>query len=445
MRFNSRRLATLSAAALAVAVAQAGVFGDMQPIYNPVVVVAGQVGAATNSNQASATKLVEYGAATLGGSDWGLGLYAGTTVSSSSFNDTTSTGNALNTTRTVRYQGYLTNNPAMNDAAAAGAGSNSGYLFNVGYNSNVNQGAVNNSNTALAFGRSIGATSVTPAGIGTATIALVSPQNASGIIAGGFVSGAAGDNTGTEFWTCGSGGSGNTGSVHYLDASPINNQVTTLGNAREGIDIRGGQLFVCNDSAINAVGSGTPTSTGNTGVALPGLVNQQTGGAFHEFVFINDPANSVDVVTNVGAYGFDTAYVTNSPASATGFLGVQKFIWNGSSWVYQYLIPVTNGARGLAGELIQSPDDSSYHVLLWTTEYSTSGSSTSTTRLYQVDDLVGTTGPGGATTGGNYIKLLATSSPGQTFEGVALAPAPEPTSLALLGLGAAGLLLRRRK
>lgn len=56
------------------------------------------------------------------------------------------------------------------------------------------------------------------------------------------------------------------------------------------------------------------------------------------------------------------------------------------------------------------------------------------------DNLAATTLPGS-----ELFSVLETPSLGTVYRGVALAPVPEPGSLALLATGALGLLLRRRR
>jgi hypothetical protein len=124
--------------------------------------------------------------------------------------------------------------------------------------------------------------------------------------------------------------------------------------------------------------------------------------------------------------GMTIAYVadSNGYTNNTTEGGVEKWHYNGGAWVYDYSLSYgTNGAVGLA------VDFSGANAVIYAT--STSGNS-----LFSVIDT------GAAATG----TLLASASANEAFRGLDFSPSavPEPSTLALAGLGMAGLFQFRR-
>jgi hypothetical protein len=255
------------------------------------------------------------------------------------------------------------------------------------------------------------------AGLGGATVGITKTQATT--FANNNIRGVTGDNAATVFWGAGA-GSGSTPGFRYVDASNNNQLSSTVTNGR-GVEILNGQLFGTTGAGTNhglyAIGTGQPTTTGQT--ATP-LITSTTSSPY-EFVLIDDPTNAV---STTGSFGFDTAYIADDSVPASGG-GIQKYTWSGSAWVAAYTMNggLTTGARGLAGQL----DLDTNQVVLWTT-------STDNVSLYQITD-----------TGVNSAFMKIADAPTNTvFRGVALAPAPEPGSIALLA-GAATLTGPRRR
>ncbi|MBL0927418.1 MAG: hypothetical protein IBJ11_07180 [Phycisphaerales bacterium] len=175
----------------------------------------------------------------------------------------------------------------------------------------------------------------------------------------------------------------------------------------------GGQLYGSAASStfqgVFSVGTGLPTTSGQTSTALPGFPTA-TGPQPYDFFFASS----------------STLYVADDRTSGGG---IQKWTLSSGTWSLAYTIgtgAANIGARGLAGEL-----DGLGNVTLYAVTAEASNN-----RLIRVSDaLSATTNPN------NTITTLATSGTNTLFRGVAL---PTPGSAALFGL--AGLIgLRRRR
>ncbi len=212
---------------------------------------------------------------------------------------------------------------------------------------------------------------------------------------------------GSNIWTTGAGG---TGGLVYSDFGGANQaQLNTL-NTRV-VNIFNGNLYVSSASGanvgINIVSGGLPTSGSPTITLLPGTGG--SGASPYDFWFSD--AN--------------TLYVADDRILASGG-GLQKWTFNAglNTWQLAYTLTgqLTAGLRGLAGthDLTGAP------ILYAITADGTA------------NKLVTVTDTGAASS----FTTLQTAGPNFIFRGVDFAPVPEPTTCALLVLGAA--LLRRR-
>ena len=208
---------------------------------------------------------------------------------------------------------------------------------------------------ALAgFDTTLGAASVTSSTCGR-TVALV---NAAGVVntSQGYAGGTAyaGNNyrgavtrDGSEAWTAGD-GSSSTGGTFYLPAGSFTSggiQISSgLINTRN-VGIFDGQLYVASGSVpfvgISSVGTGTPSTSGQTTTLLPGMPATDTTRSPYAFWFFHE---------NPSDTGVDVLYLaddeTNAPAG-----GLYKYSLVGGTWISNGNITNANGLRGLTAQM----------------------------------------------------------------------------------------------
>lgn len=220
-----------------------------------------------------------------------------------------------------------------------------------------------------------------------------------------------------NFWAAGAvGGVANMapGTPAYISTTSVNNRLIQ--------DIGGNLYFSTGSGSTRGIYkiTGTPTSGANTAAS-----------------FINTSS-----LGSVSPYGFafnanlTLAYIADSDAYTTsaGLGGIEKWALVGSTWTFQYSLPVINttGTTTSAGANGLAVDFSGANPVIYAT--SADGAS-----LFDVVD----TGASATDT------LLDTAGANTTYRGLVFAPqpAPEPTTLALAGLGglAALVAVRRRK
>lgn len=267
---------------------------------------------------------------------------------------------------------------------------------------------------------------------------------------GGPTPRAAITSTGAEFWWSASTGNNDTAGIRYLAlggtttgvalaqgtgaSSPTPggpNQVPL--NARS-IGVFGGQLYGSANVAIGGgasaysfrgvynVGTGLPTTANQLGTTIVGGGTSNSGridGAWDFFI-----ADS------------NTIYVADDDTTAPASGGLQKWLFASGSWSKVWTaVPVgATGMRGLTGVVTGSAVD-----LYGITAVSTGTAANDLVSL--ADTLSGTIAPS--------FTTLATASTNYVFRGVALAPVPEPSTLAVSMLGgvavAAVVRARRRR
>jgi hypothetical protein len=266
--------------------------------------------------------------------------------------------------------------------------------------------------TLIGYGTGVGTTG--PSGVASATInRVVGRIDMSGNVdtttaltdaySAGTVRGAV-STDGNSLWLSGSVGGvrsstlGSTTSTS-LNATPPNTRV---------VDIYNGQLYVDSGSggftAPSTVGTGTPTTAGQTVTPLPGFTTSSRSPYDYWFKDAN------------------TLYVADD-GSVANLGGIQKWTLSAGTWTLQYTLlnngTTTTAVRGLIGTV----DNNGDAVLFGTT-----GTALITVTDPGVNVFTATT--------------LATAASGYAFRGIAMVP--EPSSAALLLVGAAGLFLRRR-
>jgi hypothetical protein len=219
-----------------------------------------------------------------------------------------------------------------------------------------------------------------------------------------------GSNTGTRFVDSSTLTAGTTGNT----TTQIN---STPGNLSQ-VNVFGGQLYVSTTATneVGAVGTGVPTTSGQSVTSLPGLSASDNPFAF----FFAD--------LSAGVTGLDTLYVASDNAAA-----LTKYSLVGGVWTSNGTVGVnTDDYRGLTGSVSGST------VTLYATRKSS-----------ELVSLVDASGYNGAFAGAP--TLLAMAATNTAFRGVAFAPVPEPGAVlfggvvcAALGLTAAWRRVARR-
>lgn len=412
-----RRLALLSSCAMAFA----GTSAQAVIYYNPIVTHVGTTDSATG-----ATTTIE--------------MYAhstpaqGAPVASATYNSGNS-GARLVTTG-LSSDGALANSPAITDAAAKGLPFyGTGYAWSGGYDAPA--GASGVISQPANFGRVVGSVDVGLNTVSNAAVVQTQPMAqayASVTTGAGSIRAAVGNDNGTALWTAGlvATAAANTGGFRAwnpgagtstrLDA---NVNLTSV----QRVEVMNGKLFgmmssgPANQNGIWVFDNGTPTTSGQTATLfLP--INSSTFNT-EEFVLIDDPNNPV---STTNSQGFDTAYLATN--GNVGQEGIQKWTWDGTAWSQAYVISSVD-FHGLAGQL----DADTGEVYLWATPRAG-------TTLLQFTDLA--SGGSKLQTDASLITL-ATLPFGTRFDGVALAPIPEPATFGLLVSGFLSLALRRRR
>jgi DNA/RNA endonuclease G (NUC1) len=200
---------------------------------------------------------------------------------------------------------------------------------------------------------------------------------------------------GTNFWAVGS-----VSGVQYITLGATSStQVNSTATNLRGTNIFGGQLYISSGAGtirMGAVGTGTPTSSGQTITNLPGFPATTAANGF----FFAD--------LNAGVAGVDTLYVADD---GTG--QVLKYSLVGGNWVANGSVAVT-AARGLTGSV------SGTTVTLFGTLGSTG------TTLYKLIDSTGYN----ATISGSP-STIALAGTNKAFRGVAFAPSSGPPNQAI--------------
>jgi hypothetical protein len=369
-------------------------------------------------------------------------------------------------------EGNLTNNGPLADAATAGLPySGTALVFSGGYSGTDPASGVLGSSTVTGAGRLVGSMQVSANSVSNQVLS--STVSAASLYTGSNFRGAVGDGAG-NYWTAGTGTATGTNGFQYFSNSNTTpaqllteesnpSSAGTLQNVinTRTIQMRNGQILGSSDTGgnvgITEIGSGTPTTAGQTGnlvlatavSATPGPTGTSSALASpYDFVLVDDPNNSA---TYSSALPYNVAYVADAGTGTggqstelAGKAGIEKWSWNGSAWTQLYSITENNSAItggtgyvGLAGELVpaaSSPLNDSF-VLFATNNAGNA--------LEQFTDPLEATTDSAAE---SSEVVLASAPTNDFFRGVALAPAvPEPGTLSVLGCGVFGLMVRRRK
>jgi beta-lactamase superfamily II metal-dependent hydrolase len=231
------------------------------------------------------------------------------------------------------------------------------------------------------------------------------------------------DTSTTEAGTAGNmrGAASTNGTVIWLTTSAAGIRATTFGSTAAATQLSttvtniraasvfGGQLYISSASGtfqgISTPGNGTPTTSGQTTVGLPGFPTA-AGPSPYEFFF-------ADLDATVA--GLDTIYLADDRATGSGG-GLQKWTFDGTTWTLRGTLTtgLTNGLRGLAGTVSGS------NVTLYATDAAAS--------LNKIVTVTDTSGAAAAPTG--TFTTVATAGTNKLFRGIGLVPValtPAPT------------------
>ena len=216
------------------------------------------------------------------------------------------------------------------------------------------------------------------------------------------IRGAATDGA-NNFWGAGA----NSGTYYFGNNGSGATVQSAVANTRVVQDIGGNLYFSTSSGSQHGVWmiSGTPTGPGTATV----LLNTGSSGSAYDFAFNSQ---------------MTLAYVADDTTSSAG--GIQRWQFNGSTWSLSYTLGTgvnKIGARGLAVDF-----SGSNPIIYATTAEDTAN------RLIEITD----------TGAGSVATTLATASANEIFRGLEFVPVPEPSMLALVGLGALAFLQARR-
>jgi hypothetical protein len=202
---------------------------------------------------------------------------------------------------------------------------------------------------------------------------------------------------GTAFWVSGTAGSGAAGIFYVPLGATAGTQLITTPNNTRVAGIFGGQLYgsAASGTFVNVftVGSGLPTTSGQTATSLPGMPTA-AGPSPYGFVFFD---------RNPGVPGLDALYVADDRAVASGG-GIQKWTFDGTTWTLAstFNSGLATGTRGLTGFVTGA------NVTL----VATTAEASQNKLVVVVDD--GSASPAAA--------VVATAGANTVFRGVALSP-----------------------
>jgi hypothetical protein len=247
---------------------------------------------------------------------------------------------------------------------------------------------------------------------------------------------------GSAFW--GAISANTDGIVYISSAGSIQNFTTITSNAGRQVRIFNNSLFYSSvttsitTSGVFLVGSvGTlPTTSGTSVTQLTGtgtsggagIISNSTG-----FYLFDNPLNS----SHWNSTTFNTLYVADDRTDTNG--GIQRWVYNGSTWVLSGTMNSNSGVRGLTATIDTS--GLSPVVSLWSTTVTTTDNNA---LIYFQDTLSANSGVFGS------VTTLANAGTGSYFRSVELGiVVPEPSSYLLLIATAAVVtywtLSRRKK
>ncbi len=296
----------------------------------------------------------------------------------------------------------LVNSGTASSEGALTLSANGQYLVVAGYNAAAGTAGIA-STTAAAAPRGV---ATVDAGGNYTLAATTSTAFSANNIRSGTTDGSG------NFWAAGAGAAGG-GTLYYNTPTTAITNSATSANNRIIQDIGGNLYFSTGSGSTRGIYeiNGTPTTTGNTAVSL---INTSSLGTASPYDFAFNANLTLAYIADSGAY-----------TTSAGVGGIEKWTFNGTSWVFQYSLPTSGvGADGLA------VDFSGANPII----YATSADGTS---LFDVVDT-------GATA---TDTLLDTASANEAFRGLDFSPqpVPEPSTFALAGMGLTTLWVFARR
>jgi hypothetical protein len=316
-------------------------------------------------------------------------------------------------------QRYLAQGGTAGGEGGLTLSTNGQYMMLAGYNSGI--GDVTNPGAAGTEDRVVGRLDLATGTLDTSTVLV--GLNGNTAVRNAF------STDGSDIWVS----SSNLGVRYTTFGNTAGNGtgLTGTGNERR-VQVNGGQLYTSRQSAPvdgpATVGTGTPTSGAQTVTLLPGFPTANAGASTYDYFFADA----------------DTIYVSDDRNSGTG--GLQKWIFDGTNWNMAYSLLVVPGASNSGIKSLNGFVDASGNVVLFG---STTGAQGVLSYLYGFADTLTNTDVSNVTA--NKLLSAATDFDGGSLwslRGVAVAPGavlPEPGSIALIGIGGLGVVIRRRQ
>jgi hypothetical protein len=248
-------------------------------------------------------------------------------------------------------------------------------------------------------------------------------------------------NDGNEFWTFGkypSSGATSNGGLAYVSGTGPTATTTTVEGFADWRDViaANGQLYGGTGSssvgnhAPYQISTGEPTTNLGNSLANNTQLGNYPGGQSASALALLDLPVTAGVSTQ---NGLDVLYTIGDQATA----GIVKYYYNGTAWVTANTDVALNASNNVVNPTgliaVQDPTNPNW------VDITVSG----TNSVYTYVDQGGPTGAIPA----NAFADLIDAPANEQFYGVAVAPTavPEPTCIGLLGLGAMGLMARRRR
>ncbi len=199
---------------------------------------------------------------------------------------------------------------------------------------------------------------------------------------------------GTAVWAGGAGGTELTNGGVWYSAKGSGTATQLIGGNFRWANIfgtSGGQLYASSGSAtapaiigVNAIGTGLPTTNGQTATNFSGVDSTSSGNPYSYYLL------------SEGGNGTDTAYVADNT------VGIEKYSLIAGVWTAEGSVPLA-GASGLTGTVSGST------VTLYATD---------PTALVEFTDPFGT----GALSSSTTVTTLSTAPTNEAYRGVAFAP-----------------------